>query len=142
MARNIPPQKLSPKEQVLRDLDEARALLGAHVQLASEAWNPRELLKHSLHKHAWAWALAVGVGGALIWKLATPSYRGKFDRDISGASDKKNGFIALLMQPVLGMARQAALKYGSQFLQTYLTNQFSQPAATSTAAPDASQDHV
>ena len=142
MARNIPTQKLSPKEQALRDLDEARTQLGAHVQLASEALNPRELLRHSLQKHAWAWALAACVGGTLVWKLASPSRRRKFDRDISGASDKKNGFIALLMQPVLGMARQAALKYGSQFLQTYLTTQFSHPAATSTTAPDASQDHV
>jgi hypothetical protein len=142
MARHLPTQKLSPKQQALRDLDEARALLGAHVQLASEALNPRELLRHSLQKHAWAWGLAACVGGALIWRLASPSRRGKFDRDISGASDRKNSFIALLMQPVLGMARQAALKFGSQFLQTYLTTQFPHHAATSTTAPDASQDHV
>lgn len=142
MARNIPTQKLSPKEQALRDLEEARALLGVHVHLASEAWSPRELLRQSVQKHAWAWGLAACLGGAMILKLLLPSRRGKFGRDISGASDRKIGFIAMLMQPVFGMARQTALKFGSQFLQSLLSNQFSHHAASADPAPDASQDHV
>ena len=37
--------------------------------------------------------------------------------------------MALLFAPMAGLARQAALKYGSQFLQTYLTQQLSKHVA-------------
>jgi hypothetical protein len=131
------PTPLTPKQQALRDLDEARVLIGAHVQLASEAWNPRTLLRHSVQKHVWAWTAAAGVGGLLLLKLLLPSRPGKFDRDIASASDRKNGFIALLFAPMAGFARQAALKYGSQFLKTYLTQQFSKHVAP---VPPTSED--
>lgn len=142
MAQRQSPVKLTPKQQALRDLDEARVLLGTHVHLASEAWNPRELLRQSVQKHLWAWAAAAGVGGLLLWRTLMPAKRGKFDRDISGASDRKNGFTALLMRPVLGMARQTALKYGTQFLQTYLTNHFSNHAGSPAPVTEAPSAHV
>lgn len=137
MAQRQPsPVRLTPKQQALRDLEEARQLLGTHVHLASEAWNPKELLRQSVQQHTWAWIAAAGVGGLILWRTLMPSRRGKFDRDISGASDRKNGFLALLMQPVLGMARQTALKYCTQFLQSYLTNHFSHSAGTSPVTDD------
>ncbi len=138
MAQRQHPVKLTAKQQALRDLDEARTLLGTHVHLASEAWNPRELLRQSVQKHVWIWVAAAGAGGLLLWRVLMPSRRGKFDRDISHASDKKIGITALLMQPLLAMARQAALKHGSQFLQTYLTNQFSKHAGSPHVTDDPS----
>jgi hypothetical protein len=136
------PTKLTPKQQALRDLDEARTLLGTHVHLASEAWNPRELLRQSMKQHVWAWAAAAGVGGLMLWRMLMPAKRGKFDRDISGGSDRKNGFIALLLQPVLGMAKGAALKYGTQFLQSYLTQPFSKHAGHSASVTEDPPAHV
>ncbi|GEP46443.1 hypothetical protein [Brevifollis gellanilyticus] len=138
MAQRQLPLKLTPKQQALRDLDEARALLGTHVHLASEAWNPKELLRQSVQKHAWAWMAAAGVGGLLLLRTLMPARRGKIDRDISVASGTKIGFMALLMQPVLAMARQAAFKHGSQFLQSYLTNQFSKHAGSPQVTDDPS----
>ena len=125
MAEPNSPHKLTPKQLVLQDLDEARSLLGVHVHLASEAWNPKALVQQSLQNHLWAWVSAAGIGGLMLWRLLGPSPRRKFGRDISDASATKSGLIALLMQPMLGMARQAALKYGSSFLQTYLQNHLS-----------------
>lgn len=122
--RNTAP-KLTPKQQALKDLDEARTLLGVHVHLASEEWNPRHLVRRSLQKHLWAWVSVAGVGGLILWRVLMPSRSTKFGRDISGTSAKKSGLIALLMTPMLGMARQAALKYGTSFLQTYLQNHLS-----------------
>jgi len=137
-----PLTQLTPKQQALRDLDEARTLLGTHVQLATEEWNPRVLLRQSVQKHLWAWAAAAGVGGLVLWRVLMPAKPRKFDRDISGGSDRKNGFIALLLQPVLGMARVAAMKYGTQFLQSYLTNQFSKHAGPSAPVTDDPSAHV
>lgn len=125
MAERNSPKKLTPKQLALQDLDEARSLLGVHVQLASEAWNPKALVQQSLQNHLWAWVSAAGIGGLMLWRLIGPSPRRKFGRDISDASATKSGLIALLMQPMLGMARQAAFKYGSSFLQTYLQNHLS-----------------
>ncbi|MES2595259.1 MAG: hypothetical protein V4662_07985 [Verrucomicrobiota bacterium] len=130
MAQRQLPIKPTPKQQALRDLDEARSLLGTHVHLASEEWNPKKLLRQSVQKHPWAWMAAAGVGGLLLLRAIMPARRGKIDRDISVASGTKIGFMALLMQPVLAMARQAAFKHGSQFLQSYLTNHFSKHAGS------------
>lgn len=140
--RQSSPPKLTPKQQALHDLDEARHLLGAHVQLASKAWNPRVLLRQSVQKHVWAWAAAAGVGGILLLKLVLPARRGKIDRDIPGASDRKNGFMALLLAPLAGLARQSALKYGSQFLQNYLTQQFSKHVDTVNPTSEDPPAHV
>lgn len=142
MAQRHQPVKLTPKQQALRDLDDARVLLGTHVHLASEAWNPRELLRQSVQKHAWTWVVAAGAGGLLLWRLIMPARRGKIDRDISTASGTKIGFMALLLQPVLAMARQAALKHGSQFLQSYLTNHFAKHAGPEPHVTDDPSAHV
>ena len=125
MAERNSTHKLTPKQLALKDLDDARSLLGVHVHLASEAWNPRTLVQQSMQKHLWAWISAAGIGGLILWRALLPSPHRKIGRDISDASAKKSGLIALLMQPMLGMARQAALKYGSSFLQTYLHNHLS-----------------
>lgn len=142
MAQRHSPVKLTPKQLALRDLDDARQQLGVHIHLATEEWNPRVILRQSIQKHLWAWAAAAGIGGLMLWRVLVPSARGKFDRDISGASDRKKGFMALLTVPLLGMARQAAVKYGTQFLQTYLTNQFPQHAAPKSSVTADHSAHV
>lgn len=141
MAERNSTHKLTPKQLALKDLEESRALLGAHMHLASEAWNPRVLVQQSMQKHLWAWISAAGIGGLILWRVLSPSPRAKFGRDISDASAKKSGLIALLMQPMLGMARQAALKYGSSFLQTYLQNHLSRHEGSPTPVRE-STSHV
>jgi len=125
MAQQNTTSKLTPKQMALKDLEEARSLLGVHVLLASEALNPRKIVRESMQKHLWAWLSAAGVGGFILWRAFTPARQTKFGRDISDASAKKSALITLLMQPMLGMARQAAIKYGSSFLQSYLLNHLS-----------------
>lgn len=142
MAQRHSPVKFTPKQQALRDLDEARVQLGVHIHLATEEWNPRLILRQSMQRHLWAWVTAAGLGGLLLWRVLMPPRPGKFDRDISSASDTKKGFMALLTLPLLGMARQAAMKYGTQFLQSYLTNKFSQRAAPKGSVTADHSDHV
>jgi hypothetical protein len=125
MAQRNTATKLTPKQQALKDLEEARSLLGVHVHLASAEWSPRELLRQAVQKHLWVWVSASGVGGLFLWQMLMPSRRTKIGRDISDSSAKKSGLIALLMSPMLGMARQTALKYGTSFLQSYLQNHLS-----------------
>ncbi|MCA1964292.1 MAG: hypothetical protein LDL31_10140 [Prosthecobacter sp.] len=95
-----------------------------------------------MHSHPWLWTAAAAVGGLLMLRLLLPSRQGKFGRDIDDASDRKNGLIALLLAPMAGLARQAALKYGSQFLQTYLTQHFSKQADAASPAPEDPPAHV
>jgi hypothetical protein len=136
MAERISTHPMTPKQLALKNLEESRSLLGEHFQLATEAWNPRTLVQQSMQKHLWAWVSAAGIGGLILWRVLLPAPGRKIGRDILDASAKKSGLIALLMQPMLGMARQAALKYGSSFLQTYLQNHLSRHEGPPTPVRD------
>lgn len=117
---------MTPKQQALRDLDSARAALSSHLHLASEELNPKVIVSRSLRAHPWIWAGAAAIGGLLLVRGLMPSPRPKFERDNVGTSATKSGLIALILAPMLGMVRQTAWKYGSQYLQSYLTQHFSQ----------------
>jgi len=117
---------MTPKQQALKDLDRARSLLSSHLQLATEELNPKVIVSRSLREHPWIWAGAAGIAGLFLVRGLMPGRGGKFERDNFGASATKGGLIALILSPVLGMVRQEAWKYGSRFLQTYLTQHFSQ----------------
>lgn len=116
---------MTPKQQALQDLDRARTLLGSHLQRASAELNPRAVVERSLRRHPWAWAAAAGLAGLLVVRSLLPARASKFERDNLGASATKGGLIALILSPLLGMARQAALKQASHLFQTYLTQNFS-----------------
>ncbi len=118
---------LTAKEQALKDLDVARALLGNHLHLATEELNPRVILRRSLREHTWVWIAGAGIGGLLLVRSLLPSRAPKFGRDNFDASATKSGLIALILSPMLVMARQAAVKYGTEFLQSYLTQHLSRP---------------
>lgn len=116
---------MTPKQQALKDLDRARNLLASHLHLASEEFSPKAIAQRSWREHPWIWIGAAAFSGLLIVRNLLPSPKLKIERDNFGASATKGGLIALILSPMLGMARQAALKYGSQFLQNYLTQHFS-----------------
>lgn len=117
---------MTPKQQAIRDLDQARTLLGGHLHMAGEELNPKVIISRSLKEHPWIWVGAASLAGLLLVKGLLPTRSAKFERDNFGASATKSGLIALIMSPMLGMVRQTAWKYGSQFLQDYLTQHFSQ----------------
>ncbi|MBB5037991.1 hypothetical protein [Prosthecobacter dejongeii] len=114
------------KLQAIKDLDLARAQLGSHLHLASEELNPKVIISRSLREHPWIWAGGAAIAGLLLIRGLMPSSRSKIERDNLSASATKGGLIALILSPMLGMVRQAAWKYGSQYLQSYLTQHFSQ----------------
>ena len=116
---------MTPKQQALKDLDEARGLLVAHMQLAKNELNPKVIANRSLREHPLAWLAGAGITGLLLVKMLLPVRKAKIERDNSDASAKKGGLIALILSSVLVMAKQTAWKYGSRYLQTYLTQHFS-----------------
>ncbi|HEY1051100.1 MAG TPA: hypothetical protein VGE39_15125 [Prosthecobacter sp.] len=116
---------MTPKQLALKDLENARTLLGSHLHLASEEFNPKVIVSRSLRQHPWIWVAGAAVTGLLLVRTLMPSKTPKIERDNFGASATKGGLIALILSPVLGMARQAAWKYASQYLQSYLTQHIS-----------------
>lgn len=125
MSERKPEPRLTPKQQAIKDLDRARSLLESHIHLATREWSPRVLLRETVQKHRWIWVVAAAVGGLLTVRFLRGSSTAKIGRDNSVASATKGGFIALILTPVLSMARQAALRYGTQFVQSYLRNHLS-----------------
>ncbi|MEN3943871.1 hypothetical protein WJU23_21395 [Prosthecobacter sp. SYSU 5D2] len=116
---------MTPKQKVLNDLALARTQLGAHLQLASEELNPKAVFLRSVRKHPWVWIGAASLSGLFLVRSLMPARAGKFERDNLTASATKSGLIALILSPMLAMAKQTAWKYGSQYLQSYLTEHFS-----------------
>ena len=116
--------RLTPKEQALRDLAEARGVLGEHFHQAKAEWRPSVMVKHSMQTHRWVWVAAAGVTGMLLVRIMMPPKqppkRIKIERDKSTSSATKGGLGALILTAVLGLARQSAIKYGTKYAQTYL----------------------
>jgi hypothetical protein len=116
---------MTPKQQALKDLDRARSLLASHLHLAGEEFNPKSMVVRAVRKNPWPWTGAAALGGLLLVRYLLPPRGVKFERDNLDASAKKGGLIALILSPLLVMAKQSAWKYGSQYLQSYLTQHFS-----------------
>lgn len=116
---------MTPKQQALNDLDRARSLLTAHLELAKEELNPRTIVTRSVRSHPWAWVTGAAVAGLFLVRTLIPAKPKKIERDNFGASATKGGLIALILPPLLAMVRQNAWKYGSQYLQSYLTQHIS-----------------
>lgn len=116
---------MTQKQQILKDLETARSQLSGHLHRAGEELNPKTLVQNSVRQHPWAWAGAAAVAGLLLVRGLMPRKVVKIERDNLGTSATKGGLIALILTPLIGIARQAALKYGTQYLQSYLTQNFS-----------------
>lgn len=118
-------EELNPKQQVLRDLEAARASLAHHASQAAEEWNPRALMARSFARHRSLW-----IGGAALAGLAlTQIFRsigGSGGRhDNLSAAAKNRGLFALLLGPLLSLGRRTLLDYGSQLFETFLRQKIS-----------------
>ena len=119
-------ERLTPKQQALRDLEDARASLAHHAALAVEDWSPRALLTRSVEKHRALWFGAAAIAGMALLKfiwpvgVSNPKQQHPF---LSGA--KSSGLFALLLSPLIALARKSALNYGTQWFETYLRQKVS-----------------
>lgn len=118
---------MNPRTQILKDLADARSRLGPQWHAAASSLSPSRFLHTSLQKHRLAWAAGAVVTGFLAVRLLLPSSRRKNERDTSGKSAKKSGFLALIASPFFGMARKAVLSFATRQLQLYLQNSVKHP---------------
>ncbi|MFC5455853.1 hypothetical protein [Prosthecobacter fluviatilis] len=120
-------EQLTPKQQALRDLEDARASLAHHAAHAVEEWSPRALLTRSMQKHRTLWIGAAAVAGLAALKALWPSSaRGLShhpEGSLSGA--QRSGLFALLLSPLLGFARKSLMSYGTQLFESYLRQNIS-----------------
>lgn len=113
-------ERLTPKQQALRDLEEARASLAHHASLAAEEWSPRALITRSFEKHRVKWIGAAALTGLALMKFAWPSSISNKGRDNFTSSAKNRGLFTLILSPILALGRKSLLNYGSQLLESYL----------------------
>lgn len=118
-------ERLTPKQQALRDLEDARASLAHHASLAAEDWSPKALLTRSVEKHRALWVGGAVVAGLAVIRLILPSgaQGDRQDNFFSGA--RSRGVFALLLGPLIAFARRSVLNYGSQWFETYLRQKVS-----------------
>lgn len=113
-------ERLTPKQQALRDLEDARASLAHHAVHAMEEWSPQALITRSVQKHRGLWIGAATIAGAafLKWLWPTGSSHSRQDHPVSGA--RYGGWLALLLSPLAALVRKSVLNYGTQWFETYL----------------------
>ncbi|WP_395752455.1 hypothetical protein [Prosthecobacter sp.] len=118
-------ERLTPKQQALRDLDDARASLVYHASHAAEEWSPKAIFTRSVEKHRAVWLGAAAVAGVVLLKSLWPSggSGGRQDGHFAGA--KNRGMFALLLSPLLALARKSAFNYGAQLFESYLRQKVS-----------------
>lgn len=118
-------ESLTPKQQALRDLDYARASLAHHAVHAAEEWSPKAIITRSVEKHRGLWIGAAAIAGLAVLKAIWPSRRTHFQPEASLSGAQRSGLFALLLSPLLGLARKSLLSYGSQLFQSYLRQKIS-----------------
>ncbi|WP_395745204.1 hypothetical protein [Prosthecobacter sp.] len=127
-------ESLTPKQQALHDLEEARASLAFHAAHAAEEWSPKAIITRSIHKHRAAWISAAAIAGLavvkIVWSSAHPHPYARHEGEGGGG---RRGLAALLLSPLIALARKSLMSYGSQWLQTYLHQKISPNAPDSEA---------
>jgi hypothetical protein len=118
-------ERLTPKQQALRDLEDARASLAHHASHAVEEWSPRAILTRSVEKHRAIWIGGAALAGLALLKIIWPSSGSSHKHDSFLAGAKSRGLFALLLSPLLAFARKSALNYGTQLFETYLRHKVS-----------------
>lgn len=118
-------EQLTPKQQALRDLEDARASLAHHAAHAVEEWSPRALITRSVEKHRALWIGAAAVAGLAVLKAVWPSQGSTRHHEGSLSGAQRSGLFALLLSPLLGLARKSLMNYGTQLFETYLRQKIS-----------------
>ncbi|MHB1081020.1 MAG: hypothetical protein ACYC67_16615 [Prosthecobacter sp.] len=118
-------EQLTPKQQALRDLEDARASLAHHAAHAVEEWSPRAVITRSVEKHRALWIGAAAVAGLAVLKAVWPSRGSAHHHEGSLSGAQRSGLFALLLSPLLGLARKSLMNYGTQLFQTYLRQKIS-----------------
>jgi len=118
-------EQLTPKQQALRDLEDARASLAHHAAHAVEEWSPRAILTRSVEKHRAVWIGAAAIAGLALLKAVWPSGHSIHHPEGSLSGAKRSGLFALLLSPLLALARKSVMSYGTQWFETYLRQRIS-----------------
>ncbi len=124
MARQQQAQ-LTPKQQALRDLEDARASLAFHASHAVEEWSPKALFTRSVEKHRALWIGAAAVAGMAALKAIWPVRGTQRHAEGSLSGVERSGLFALLLSPLLALARKSVMNYGTQLFETYLRQKIS-----------------
>ncbi|MBE2281911.1 MAG: hypothetical protein IAE77_00460 [Prosthecobacter sp.] len=124
--------QLTPKQQALRDLEDARVSLAHHATLAAAEWSPRAMVARSFEKHRALWLGGAALAGLVVMRLAWPSARS----DGGGSSSRGAGraWLPFLLSPVIGLVRKNALGYASRLIESYLHQRQVSPNAPDTEA--------
>lgn len=124
-------ERLTPKQQALRDLEEARFSLDWHAAHAVEEWSPRALLARSMQKNRLLWIGGAALGGLALMQLLRFSVGANNRRDNLNAPAKNLGWLALLLGPLVTLGRKTILNHAAQLFESYLHQKVS-PNATTT----------
>lgn len=123
MARSSP-EPLTPKQQALRDIEDARAALARHTALAVTEWSPRAVLVRSFEKHAALWIGGTALAGLALFRFAWASSSAQSSTSTKTASQNRSRSLrALLIGPVIALARKSAMGYASNLFESYLRRQ-------------------
>lgn len=124
--------QLTPKQQALRDLEDARVSLAHHATLAAAEWNPRAMVTRSFEKHRALWLGGAALAGLVLMRVAWPSTRS----DSGGSSNRSasRAWLPFLLSPVIGLVRKNALGYASRLIESYLHQRQVSPNAPDTEA--------
>lgn len=124
-------EQLTPKQQVLRDLEEARAALARHAVLAAEEWSPRAMIARSMVKHRALWVGGAALAGLALMKFLRSGAESHNGRDNFFTAAKNRGLLALLLSPLLALGRKALLSHGAEWLESFLHQKISPNAPPS-----------
>ncbi len=124
-------ERLTPKQQALRDLEEARFSLDWHAAHAVEEWSPRALLARSMQKNRLLWIGGAALGGLALMQLLRFSVSANNRRDNLNAPAKNLGWLALLLGPLVTLGRKTIMNHAAQLFESYLHQKVS-PNATTT----------
>ena len=125
-------ERLTPKQQALQDLEYARASLAHHAEHAAEEWSPRAIFSRSVEKHRAVWIGGAAFAGMAVLKLIWPSRASHHPSGDSFSGAKSRGLFALLLSPLLALARKSFMSYGAQWVETYLHQKISPNAPDTT----------
>jgi hypothetical protein len=118
-------ESLTPKQQALHDLEYARASLAHHAAHAAQEWTPQAIFTRSVQKHRAVWIGAAAIAGLAVLKAILPSRGGPPPSGGSFSNAKRSGMLALLLSPLLALARRSVMSYGTQWVETYLRQKLS-----------------
>jgi hypothetical protein len=124
-------QRLTPKQQALRDLELARHELARETGLVAEEWSPRAVLTRSFERYRMLWIAGGVVAGLATIKLLMPSGSSRDDDNFDDDEIERpppprglgRGLLGLMAGPLINMGRKAVTNYGMQFVQSWLQEQ-------------------